>query len=509
MAVKITASLDDKVSPELQKMEKALGETGKEADEFRESFRKAASDMGVAGDEMTKLDKKIDELAKSSRMTGNEIRSNLMKELDARKVSRFRSEIQKTADSIDGLGKKGGGKGGFLGAGLIGGVAGGIASKAVDIMKEKFMEAGVKSAINDAFSLDEPLGRAAKSIDEMTGKLLHWAGLLSDAGFADSIGSEDAAKNKKLDEDRAKRNLAAVQIEAGKQKALEQEKEAAAKRELALMEQKADEAKSLAEAEKKFEDFIFQRKKQHEQQLADITKDRLEKEEQQQLEMLRVRDEKMRASAEKEKARLQSVLDIMKAATGGGTQPTGPAAGGRMGLEDFSRKMLEDVKGSKRGQREIEREARRTAFSPIDKEFDAKEAAIRAKNREYIQSTAGVGGRPSTAATMDTLDVQRKELAALSKERDAARTKAFSGLTQGNRDDAALRVVGSRAKEMGFNPEQSKAIVASASATAETAANTKSALSFLQQIANNSMPKGRGGGQGLNRGARQARGGVR
>lgn len=507
MAVKITASMDDKVTPELAKMEKQMAETGDEADEFRKSFYDAAKAAGYTEGELTKLDVKVQQLAKSSRMTANEVRSNLMKELDARKVAKFRSEIQKTADSLDGMGKRGG-KGGLLGAGLVGGIAGGMASKFVDIMKEKFMEAGVKSAINDAFSLDEPLGRASKLVDEMTGKLLNTFGLLSDQAFRESVSSEDIARNAKLDEDRRKRNKAAAEIEAGKQYEIQKQKEAAAKREAEIKQAQEDADKKFADATKLRDQRLFEAKKQHEQMLERMAEERMEKEAEKQLELIKMREEKSKAAADKEKARVQSIIDMVKAA-GGGAPAGGPAAGGsKVGLDEFSRRLLQDVTGTKRGQREIQREARRTALDPVDKEFDAKEAAIRKKNRDYMQSTAGVGGRPSMAATQDAMETQRKELAALDREREVARRKAFGGINQAATDAATSTVVGRRAEAMGFGKMESKAIVDSASTSAQNARNTAAANKFLEMIAKNTAPVMASRGRPLGRGQRQAKGGL-
>lgn len=497
MAVKVTASLDDQLTPGLQKMKKQMGDTGDEADDFRKSFFEAAKAAGATESEVTRLDDQLQKLARTSKMTANEVRSNLMKELDARKVARFREEINKAADGIGKIGSKSSG-GSLFGAGLIGGVAGGIASKAVDIMKEKFMEAGVKSAINDAFSLDEPLGRAASNVDAMVGKLLNMAGLLSNEGYIKSIMSADEAKWAKLDADRAKRNKAAAEIEAGKQKELEKQREKEAeeekKRQEELLRQKVEDEKRIADEMKLREQAIFEMKRDHERMLEQETNDRLAREEQQQLEILRIRDEKMRAAQEKEKARVQSILDLMKQAAGGGSQQAAGATPGRgrVGLDQFAGRLLQDITGSRRGQRQIEREARQTAFGDQDKAFAKREAEIRQRYRDYAQSVTGAGGKPLASAAMEAREGQAKELRALAAERDAARRKAFGGITQENRDQAAAKLVGERAQAMGFGKMETKAIVDTASGIAQMNRNSLDANRFLQQIANNTRPQQNG-----------------
>lgn len=221
MAVKITASMDDKISPELKKMGKALDATGKEADEFTESFRDTVREIGLTEKEIKRLDDQVEKLGKTSKVTGNRIRYELMEELKTKKLADFRAEVKRTADSIDMLGNKS--KMSFrsltsFGAGMAGGIASGFALKFVDIIKEKFIEAGLKSAISEAFALDQPLGALTKLVNDETAMVLHWVGLMSEAKRDSILLAEENANWAKMKAERDKRNAMAAKLQADQEK---------------------------------------------------------------------------------------------------------------------------------------------------------------------------------------------------------------------------------------------------------------------------------------------------
>lgn len=148
MAVKITASMDDQITPAMKKMEKQLAATGKEADEFADDFRKSAQAMGMSAEKVNALEVRVRELGRQSGLTGNQIRHKLLEEMKSRNVSKFKDEIKDLADSMDGLKRKSSG----VGTALKGIITGGVVAAGVGKLKEIIKQTeGYKKAAEQMF----------------------------------------------------------------------------------------------------------------------------------------------------------------------------------------------------------------------------------------------------------------------------------------------------------------------------------------------------------------------